>query len=222
MKQRILDALKTKFAGIGDSILTRVAEKLAKTATNEEEADKAVEGYTLSNLLESYGDNRANEAQKSAVKNYEAKYNLKDGQPVANGGTDGEKDKQPQGGDDMPEWAKGIMEENRRLSETLANMNKARVTEGRKSQLASVIKKLPASLQKAYERTSLEGSDEEFNTLLTTITSEVDEALKDTKQRGAVFKQPMQGANGDPSKLTDEQIKAIASKPSQSADAQPF
>ena len=44
MKKIILEKLKAKFEGVSDSILDRIAEKLAKTVKNEEEATTAVEG----------------------------------------------------------------------------------------------------------------------------------------------------------------------------------
>ena len=40
MQETILSALKTKFEGVEDAILNRVASKLAETAKTEEEAKK--------------------------------------------------------------------------------------------------------------------------------------------------------------------------------------
>ena len=85
MKKIILEKLKAKFEGVSDSILDRIAEKLAKTVKNEEEATTAVEGVTLQQLFDSYGDSRATEAQRTAVSNYEKKYGLKDGAKVTSG-----------------------------------------------------------------------------------------------------------------------------------------
>ena len=44
MKKIILEKLKAKFEGVSDYILDRIAEKLAKTVKNEEEATTVVEG----------------------------------------------------------------------------------------------------------------------------------------------------------------------------------
>ena len=93
MRKIILEKLKAKFEGVSDFILDRVAGKLAKTVTTEEEATTAVAGVTLQQLFDSYGDSRATEAQVSAVENYEKKYGLKDGAKVKDGdGPDGKKD----------------------------------------------------------------------------------------------------------------------------------
>ena len=64
MKGKILDALKAKFTGVSDTILDRVAEKLAKTVTTEEEVKTAVDGVTFQQVLESYGDSRATERRR--------------------------------------------------------------------------------------------------------------------------------------------------------------
>lgn len=78
-KEQILEALKTKFQGVQASILDRVATKLAQTVTTEEQVKTAVEGVTIQQVIESYGDSRATQATSTAVHNYEAKYGLKDG-----------------------------------------------------------------------------------------------------------------------------------------------
>lgn len=82
MKQLILNALKAKFTGVSDSILDRVAAKLAQTVTSADQVQTAVDGVTLQQVLESYGDSRATQAQQTAVHNYEQKYGLKDGVKV--------------------------------------------------------------------------------------------------------------------------------------------
>lgn len=80
MIQQITDALKTKFVGVDDKIISRVAAKLAKTVTKQEDVATSVEGVTFQQILESYGDSRATEATQTAVQNYEKKHGLKDGQ----------------------------------------------------------------------------------------------------------------------------------------------
>ena len=66
MKERILAALKAKFPGGNANVLSRIAEKLAKTVTTEEQVTTAVEGVTQGfiEVIESYGDSRATEASK--------------------------------------------------------------------------------------------------------------------------------------------------------------
>ena len=77
-----MNALTTKFPGVSATILGRIADKLAKTATSAEDVKTAVDGVTFQQILESYGDSRATEAQQTAVLNYEKKYGLKEGRKV--------------------------------------------------------------------------------------------------------------------------------------------
>ena len=62
MKKEILEALTTKFPGVSVSILDRIATKLAETVTTAEQVKTAVEGVTIQQVIESYGDSRGTEA----------------------------------------------------------------------------------------------------------------------------------------------------------------
>lgn len=87
MKQKILEALKAKFPGVNANVLNRIADKLAKTVTTDEQITTAIAGVTKEfiEIIESYGDSRATEAQQTAVQTYETKYGLKDGQRLITG-----------------------------------------------------------------------------------------------------------------------------------------
>jgi len=227
----IFDALKAKFVGVSDAILNRIADKLDKTVTKQEDVATAVAGVTIQQVIESYGDSRATEAQQTAVRNYEQKYGLKDGVRIeGNGGTPSVPPVTPPvtppagaapaangGNDDAPAWAKKLID---RLD---AIEGSARVS-ARKQKLATVIDKLPESLRKAYERTPLDSlSDEEFNTLITDVTAEVGDIVKDTNARGAVFGKPSaQNATPAPNELSAEQKSAIEKRDTPAADGQPF
>ena len=69
MYQLILNALKAKFQGVSDAVLSRIANKLAKTVTSQEQVATSVEGVTLQQVIDSYADHRATEAQQTAVQN---------------------------------------------------------------------------------------------------------------------------------------------------------
>ena len=67
MKQTIIDLLKTKFDGVDESILSRIAEtKAAKAIKTEDDAKTFVEAFTLSQLLNSYGDIRYHQLREEA------------------------------------------------------------------------------------------------------------------------------------------------------------
>lgn len=233
MKEKILAALKTKFTGANANVLNRIAEKLAKTVTTDEQLTTAIAGVSqeIVEVMESYGDSRATEATQTATLNYENKYGLKNGKPIAGAPTNTPTAPQTQqpnnGGDnDVPAWVKQIIESNNSLSERLNKLDSERTTNTRKQQLTSVFKKLPKPLQKPYERISVDAlSDEEFTALLGDVTTEVDDLAKTLGAKGAVFGRPtaLHSGSVQTDALTKEQEAAIGAREgATSSDGQPF
>ena len=238
MKQKLLEALKAKFQGVNATVLSRIADKLAKTATTDEQVATAVAGVTQEfiDIIESYGDSRATEAQQTAVHNYETKYGLKDGQKIGGSGSaaDGQSgsgttagQQQGAGGaqEQVPAWAQALIDGNRKLNERLDKMDGERTTATRRQQLSTIIGKLPESLRKAYEWTPVEKlTDEEFNSLVGEITTEVDGIVGEVQAKGAVFGKPTArgGTGNQGGELTKEQKEAIAHRDSSPKEGQPF
>ena len=214
MKQTIIDLLKTKFDGVDESILGRIAEtKAAKNIKTQEEADTFVEGVTLNQLLNSYADIRSTEAQRTAVANYERKHGIKDGKRVDEGDPKA-LDKSTDNDDDMPAWAKRLFDENKALNEQVAAMTADKVFSTRKEKFDAVINRLPERDRRGYARTSYkELSEEEFDTLLTEVGGEVDAFLKETKTDGIAFGSPYQRMQGTRTpgteKATKEEVDAV-------------
>ncbi|WP_373244201.1 MULTISPECIES: hypothetical protein [Bacteroidaceae] len=237
MKQKILEALKAKFPGVNANVLNRIADKLCKTVTTDEQVTTAVAGVTkeVIEIIESYGDSRATEAQQTAVQTYEQKYGLKDGVKIDNGGgsqggqqggTQTVQTQQTAGGEQVPAWAQALIDSNKTITERLNKMDGDRTTATRKQQLSSIIEKLPENLRKAYERTPVDGlTDEQFNTLVGEITSEVEGIVNDKQAKGAVFGRPSAqhgGSSSQGNELTKEQMDAISHRDNKPADGQPF
>ena len=233
MYQLILNALKAKFQGVSDAVLSRIANKLAKTVTSQEQVATSVEGVTLQQVIDSYADHRATEAQQTAVQNYESKYGLKDGEKVTpvtvqqQGGqpTGGQPTQPTAGATEIPEWAKQLIEQNKALTDRIAKMEGQRTTDSRKQQLSTIIAKLPEQLRKPYERITLDSlSDEQFNTLVTEVTTEVEGIANDINSKGAVFGRPTANSGGNQgNELTKEQQDAIAHRDgSVKGEGQPF
>ncbi len=82
IQELILAGLQTKFSGVDAAILTRIATKKAEGVTDASQVQTIVDGVGFSDVLNSYGDFRANGAVASAVSNYEKKHGLKDGKPI--------------------------------------------------------------------------------------------------------------------------------------------
>lgn len=80
--EQILAALQQKFSGVDAAILSRIANKKGEGVTDESKVNSIVEGIGFQDVLNSYGDFRADGAASTAVKNYERKHNLKDGKAV--------------------------------------------------------------------------------------------------------------------------------------------
>lgn len=218
MKKEILEALKAKFTGVADAILERVAANLAKTVTTEEQVKEAVEGVTFQQVLQSYGDSRATDAQKTAVLNYEKTHGLKDGKPVAKQEAEPDKDTNPDETDpDMPAWAKKLIDSNKTLTDRIDKIDGERVNTARRQQLAAITDKLPESLRKSYGRVSVENlTDEEFNALTGEISAEVDGIVKEMGAKGAVFGRPAKsGGNsgsGSEKEASDAEVQAVVDR----------
>ncbi len=214
MKQAILTALNGKFTGVSAAILGRVADKLISSGkvTKEEDVANVVAGVTFQQVLEQYGDSRADEAQKSAVKNYEKTHNLKDGKPVedANGVKSGATtttaqttanttEQEQSQGEQTPAWAQALIEQNKALNARLDAMQQEKTATSRQSKLAEVLKNAPASVRSRYEKDFSRMTfkdDEEFDGWLTELTPDVEQMSVDLAAKGGVVGRPKGGAQG--------------------------
>lgn len=141
--EQILAGLKTKFQGVEDATLQRIASKKAEGVTDESKVNSIVEGISFQDVLTSYGDYRADGAQKTAVSNYEKKHNIKDGKPI--------EEPKPQDPlptptpqskptEQVPAWAQSLIDSNKTLSEKLAAMDAKEKANIRNQQIAAVAK----------------------------------------------------------------------------------
>ena len=205
MKQKILQALKTRYAGVAESILDRVADKLAKTVTDDDGIATAVDG-AFNDILESYGDKRATDATKTAVLNYEKKHGLKDGVKVDGGEPKIEPEPKQ---DDMPAWAQALVESNKKLADRLAAIDGERTATTRRGKLNEALKDLPDVLRKGYNRIDItKMSDEEFSKMLEELPNEGAEAQKEVGAKQAVFGRPSNPSKKSAPNNTDEASEA--------------
>lgn len=156
-------------------------------------------------------------SQQTAVSNYEKKHGLKDGKQVKGGASaehNDEPDNQHGNGDnDTPAWAKAIIDGQKSLSDRLAAIEGDKVTASRKQKFDAIIGKLPEDLRKPYARTDIKSiSDEEFDTLLSEVGTEVEELAKTANARGAVFGRP---ATGGATKTTTNGVKEATDEEAQ-------
>lgn len=139
--EQILAGLKTKFQGVEDATLQRIASKKAEGVTDESKVNSIVEGISFQDVLTSYGDYRADGAQKTAVSNYEKKHNIKDGKPIEEPKPqDPLPTPTPQTTEQVPAWAQSLIDSNKTLSEKLAAMDAKTKADIRNQQIAAVAK----------------------------------------------------------------------------------
>lgn len=142
--EQILAALKTKFQGVEDATLQRIASKKSEGVTDESKVNSIVEGISFQDVLKSYGDYRADGAQKTAISNYEKKHNIKDGKPVED--TKPQQPQtpaptpQPKPAEEVPAWAQSLIDSNKTLSEKLAAMDAKTKADIRYQQIDNVAK----------------------------------------------------------------------------------
>ena len=140
MKEKILAALKTKFPGVDEAILSRIADKKATGVTDESQVNSIVEGISFQDVLQNYGDFRAGQAQTTSIANYEKKHGLKDGKPIKEA-EDIKKRENEEKEDEVPAWAQTLIDTNKALSEKLAGYEQERKQSQRMAQISDVAKK---------------------------------------------------------------------------------
>lgn len=136
IQEMILSGLKTKFSGVEDAILNRIAEKKANGVTDESKVNSIVEGITFSDVLTSYGDFRADGAARSSILNYEKKHNIKDGKPVE----EPKPKPKDEPKDDIPAWAQSLIDSNKQLSEKLVSFEQEKAHATRHEQIMAKAK----------------------------------------------------------------------------------
>ena len=151
MKEKILALLKTKFPGVDEATLIRIAEKKAAGVTDESQLQPITDGVSFQDVLNSYGDFRANGAVASAVVNYEKKHGLKDGKPIEATTTTTATQTQEQK-EDVPAWAQSLIDSNKILSEKLAGYEQKEAQTIRGAQILAKAKEygIPESQAKRY------------------------------------------------------------------------
>ena len=136
MKEKILALLKTKFPGVDEASLSRIAEKKAAGVTDESQLQTIADGVGFQDVLNSYGDFRAGDASKTAVSNYEKKHNLKDGKPIETTTTT----KTEENKDDVPAWAQALIDSNKNLSDKLTQLETEKAQTTRSQQILAKAK----------------------------------------------------------------------------------
>lgn len=215
MQQDILNALKTRFEGVSEKILQRLADKLQKQPNPDGlGAEQLANQVTMQQLLEYYGDQRATEAQQTAVKNYEKKLQTANNQTNAEPQTSKQPNDQttkPQNDIEVPQWAKALVEQVKTLNQRFDAVEKEKQQRNRQEQIEELIKGLPRTMQQAYRRIQLgDLSEQDFNQLKEDVTQEAAQILQETGARSAVFSAPSQvGTKATQKTANDKEVTDV-------------
>lgn len=218
MFEKILAGLKTKFPGVDSKILERIAKKKAETTTTEDEVKTVVDGVTFQSIIDSEGDRRANEAQSSAVSNYEKKYKLKDGKPSEPPQQDPPQQDPPQpptppaGGEDSEvlKMLKQIQQDNQQLRTEINGMKTKELGNQRKDKFSALFEgasdKLKERYMRNYDRLTFK-DDEDFNGWLDQQKPFIESDIKEEKAQGAKTTPPV-GGKRKPGEEADPAVTA--------------
>lgn len=221
IRKFILDALRKKFEGVDEKVLNRIARNAAKTVKTEDEATQFVEDYTIQQVIDSYSDSRVTES----ISSYEKKHGLKDGKPASTddapedveenkdpdkdkkGKKDDDPDEDRKGkgkkdnkeDDDMPSWARALIDGQTRLNERLDGIEKGKQADARKSKFLEAIKDAPEKFRERAEKKFARYTfkdDEDFETYLEELAEEVEEVSTAEETKGAIVNPPKGGNKG--------------------------
>lgn len=167
--EQILAGLQQKFTGVDTAILTRIATKKAEGVTDETKVNSIIEGISFSDVLNSYGDFRAGQAQTSSIANYEKRHGLKDGKPIETTNTT-TTIKTEENKDDVPAWAQALIDSNKSLSDKLTQFETEKAQATRSQQILAKAKEY--GIPENYAKRCAIKDDEDLDTYFKDLKQE--------------------------------------------------
>jgi hypothetical protein len=230
MFEQILEGLKTKYPGVGAKTLERIAKKMAKTVTKEEDVKTAVDGVTFQQLIDNEGDFRATQATETSIANYEQKFGLKNGKPVEKPQDPPiQKEKKPDEPqvpqDETQKMLKQLLDNQKALTDELAAIKTEKIGNSRKGRLTEMLKEADDKTRNRYlrdfDRLTFKDEDD-FNGWLDERKPEIDEDIKSVKAAGASASAPKGGATHRKQGEVDPAVKEYLDKGKTMQATQPF
>ena len=200
MKDKILQSLRNKYKNLGlsDKVLEGIAEMLALTTTEESNIETATAG--VENLAKGFQSDADRIRTEATIK---AKAEIK-------GGEQQKQEPEPKN-DDVPAWAKGLIDSNKALSEKLATIELGKTTSTRKETLEAKLKDAPATIKaktlKDFDRMQFV-TDDDFAAYLTETETDLGAVTQEFANKGlAGHSSPLTGGGATEASL-DADIKA--------------
>jgi len=202
MKDKLFEALKTKFEGVSDAILNRIAEKKAETV-KENEIQTVVDGLSFQDVINNEADYRAAQTDQSVrkklISEYEKKHGLKDGKPVDNSSSSNDNPqadpKKDEG--DVPAWAKNLVKQNEELMNTVTNLTKTQQLTSKKETAKGLLakSKIPETYREKWiSRIDLENEDETIEDQVKSLEEEYT-SIEQNVSNNSVSGKQIQGGN---------------------------
>lgn len=185
MYEKILQKLKEQ-RGETSNLSDRSLEDMAKFQSKFITEDSQLEDIDFSEVIESL-DGNINHYTASAVKSAVSKVQKKD-EPKPLSPAEGKKE-----GNEAPEWAKKLMEQNESLAEKIARIENDKTVSQRKERLQKELKDVPSYFAKPYinqvDKLSF-GDDDEFDSYVNEIKSLGKEFVQSAKEQGLNLSAP--------------------------------
>jgi predicted outer membrane protein len=203
MKDKILQSLRNKYKNLGlsESVLAGMADMIAINTTEESNIETAVAG--VENLAKSFQSEADRIRTEATLK---AKAESKGGESQEKKPAETETKNE-----DVPAWAKGLIESNKSLSEQLNAIKSGTTTTSRKSVLETKLKDAPESFKskilKDFDRMAF-GNDDDFNAYLTETETDLGAVTQEFANKGlSAHQSPITGGGATEASL-DADIKA--------------
>lgn len=201
MKSKILAKLKEKFSGLPNDYLETIAVLLAATVTEEEKIDDAITSASPMidasfKWAQSDTDRRVTAAVKTNSDNLKKEVKEKHGIDLD---TAPKRDDKTQS-DDVPAWAKGLIEKVGTLSEKINQTETERNMATHREKLVSIFKE--KQIPETYYRKAIDGrsfkDDTELNSFADGVVGDFEEMKKGFSSEGMIQMTPP--ANGSKDK----------------------
>lgn len=223
MLDEILKALKNKYENLGftEKAFGAVADFLLPTVTEESQIEGAING--VEPLLKGFQgdvDKRVADAiikTKLEVKKDPKEQEKKPAKTSTKTGVAPETGEEKKDDEQVPAWAKLLIDQNMELKEEVLNMKAGKAAETRKQKLESILENAPESLKttvlKDFGRMKFD-TDEDFETYLTEKKTDCEAFSKELTEKGlgAITKPgglPKPGEGGSAKEASKEEVAAV-------------
>lgn len=212
MKDKILSALKTEYKsfGLSEENFDGLATLMSCMVTSEDGIDKAVkDAKPMVVRMQSDADRARREKADLEKKIADLSKPKTDADnDGANGKGDNKKDNDP----DVPKWAKGMLDTMTALATEVKTLKGEKLSNERTTEIKGLIKKLPTSVQKVYERMDFTTySAEDYAKLKEEVKAEAESISKEISTSRS-FTPPFGGNHGKSSEIdkpSDEAVKRV-------------